>query len=110
MAVPTLAQQRQADLSLLYDKDLPWVVEAILSGASDPVLMRIHHPDPDVEGEDIQRDIVHVRVQKADWSAPAYRDAVTISGQSWRVAQVTLVSDFEWRLVLEKNVRVGFSR
>lgn len=108
MSVPTLTAQRQTDVARFYDSDLPNVESAATSGVDGSFLVRMEYVQSDPEGADRQRDEVWARVLKSAWAQPAYRDTVTIAGTDWRVALVTQADAWQWRLKLEKNVRVGF--
>lgn len=109
MALPTPKQQRESDLKLLYDPDLPWVRMAQVPDVAEEIPVRISFADDDQEGDDVQREIAWIRARASDWPAPEYRGKVTISGQDWHIALITLVSELEWRVKLERNVRVGFA-
>lgn len=109
MPVPSLKEQRLDDLSLIYHPDNPWVYSVAIGGeGAFSVLARAQFPETDNEGEPVKRDLCWIRVRRSDWENPAYRDPVTLAGQGWRMAMVTAVSELEWRIKLEKDVRHGF--
>ncbi|MCF8094469.1 MAG: hypothetical protein K9J79_03820 [Desulfobacteraceae bacterium] len=112
MAVPTLKQQRQTDINLLYNPDLPWVFSAETDGAAqNPFYLRAAErkgDDSDQEGRPRRRDVMEVLVRKSDWPAPAYQNLVTVSGSDWAVEYAFQENAHEWRLVLEANVQFGF--
>lgn len=108
MAVPTLAEQRRADIARFYAADLPNICSAETPAVSEAFLVRMEYPAEDQEGDGMQRQTAWMQCMKTDWPAPAYRDSVTVSGAEWRVAWVNQADAWQWRMKLEKNVRVGF--
>lgn len=107
MTVPTLDAQRRTDVERFYDANLPNVCEASTSGVEEAFLVRMEYPEADFEGEDLQRDTAWARVLKSVWPQPGYHDPVTVVGEAWRVALVTHADPYQWRLKLERNVRVN---
>jgi len=108
MSVPTLSAQRQTDVARFYDADLPNVETASTVAVSGDFLVRMVYPDQDPEGGEVSRDMAWAKVLKSVWPEPAYKDTLMVSGEQWRVALVTHADAWQWRMKIEKNVRVNF--
>ena len=110
MTLPTLKEQRAADIARFYDEDLPNVESATTAAVSGAFLVRMEYPDADQEGAVLQRDVAICKVLITSWPAPAYRDAVVVAGDTWKVANVRYGDAFQWKLKLEKDVHIGMGR
>lgn len=111
MTVPTLKQQRQTDLGLLYDEALPWVQSAETPGVAESFYVRAAERERetgDHDGHPRRRDTMIILVRKTDWPDPATNTSVTIEGVAWRVDTVAQENPWEWRILLASNVRHGF--
>ncbi|MDY6903693.1 MAG: hypothetical protein SWH61_03315 [Thermodesulfobacteriota bacterium] len=110
MALPTLAEQRHADIDLMYDDTLPWVKSASVNGG-DPFSVRMNYdPNPAWSPVDdvFSRSEASCYVRMADLANPDRRLEITIDNVVWTVTQAAAANDYEWRLSIERNVKVTF--
>ena len=107
MVVPTLKEQRAADINSLYADGLPWV-ETAAPATGDPFSVRIRHLPENQDGKPHRRLASVVMVRKTDLPAPAVNQKLTINGEEWRVSEYRTANAWEWELALERDVRMGF--
>ena len=110
MPVPTLKDQRAADIDRMYDPDLPWVEPAASGGVSFSARM-VYEPNPagaETHGGAYLAGRAVCLVRKAELADPAAGTQITVVGENWRVAEKQHANASEWRLVLERNVRSAF--
>lgn len=110
MALPTLTQQRHNDIDLMYAAGQPWVASATYDG-SDFYVRMVYEPNDRAAAVDdaFARAEAVCLVRQADLANPTRSMELTIAGQAWKVAGAAEVNDYEWRLALERNVKVVFN-
>lgn len=109
MALPTAAEQRHTDIDRMYATGLPWVKSASVSSRSCYVRMQ-YGPNPAWAGVDdaFARAEAGCFIRVADLAAPARGTVITIAGVDWKIDEASVANDYEWRLALERNVKVRF--
>ena len=110
MTLPTPAQQRHNDIDLMYGAGMPSVASASYSGSS--FYVRLIY-GPNAMWADVDDAFAHAEavclVRQSDLASPARAMEITIDGQAWKVIESAEFNDYEWRLALERNVRVVFN-
>jgi hypothetical protein len=107
----TLKEQAVSDLAARFNKNLPWVVEAVYKPAAggevsttlnvDETCMMFQSPEP-------PGDNLEVIAQKADVLSPDNQgDSFIIDGATWYlVKHIPGASDYgTWRLLLSRSAR-----
>lgn len=94
----TLRDQYEADRSLWLGSELPWVQSVTYNGTTVSASFQIKTE----ELADGRRESAELIVSAADVSAPAYRDAVVVDGDTWRVLRVVSSDTYSYRLELTK--------
>ncbi len=107
MAVPSLKEQQQADLALLYDFAMPWVEEAQAEPAEGSFPVRMDY-DPQETGEDMsyQRHHATLCARGRDLPDAGYQMTITVSGTVWTVSRARYDgARGEWTLSVYRDKR-----
>jgi hypothetical protein len=102
----TLRDQYEADRALWLGSELPWVQSVTYNGAAVSASFQIKTEET-AEG---RRQVAEIIVSAADVAAPAYRDAVVIAGETWRVLRTISSDTYSHRLELLRDEAPGWGR